>query len=198
VRERVLEGVFQIREQPRLVDELGGLQVVEPTPERVLRQLGDCLEQCERHVFADDGGDLEEAFVPCYAALRMQESVKRHAEGVRRETVNQVMGDGIMALFELVAAANPCRRGCASFATCASSPGERARYSDVSLDHSWTGIDLHLDIPALPVAQLADGSSGAGRARTSSQALSPSSARTPTGDQLAEPRSSSHPTCAAL
>src|SRR5712671_1147839 len=65
--------------------------------------------------------------------------------------------------------------------------------SDVSLDHSWTGIDLHLDIPALPVAQLADGSSGAGRARTSSQALSPSSARTPTGDQLAEPRSSSHP-----
>jgi len=99
VRERVLEGVFQIREQPRLVDELGGLQVVEPTPERVLRQLGDCLEQCERHVFADDGGDLEEAFVPCYAALRMQESVKRHAEGVRRETVNQVMGDGIMALF---------------------------------------------------------------------------------------------------
>ena len=32
------------------------------------------------------------------------------------------------ARFQLVDAANPCRRGCASFATCASSPGERARY----------------------------------------------------------------------
>jgi hypothetical protein len=51
----------RIREQPRLVDELGRLQVVEPTTERCMRELGDRLEQRERHIFADDGGDLEEA-----------------------------------------------------------------------------------------------------------------------------------------
>ena len=50
-----------IREQPRLVDELGRLQVVEPTTERRMRELGDRLEQRERDIFADDGGDLEEA-----------------------------------------------------------------------------------------------------------------------------------------
>ena len=51
----------RIREQPRLVDELGRLQVVEPTTERRVRELGDRLEQRERDIFADDGGDLEEA-----------------------------------------------------------------------------------------------------------------------------------------
>ena len=46
---------------PRLVDELGRRQVVEPTTERRVRELGDRLEQRERDIFADDGGDLEEA-----------------------------------------------------------------------------------------------------------------------------------------
>jgi hypothetical protein len=53
----------RIREQPRLVDELGRLQVVEPTTERRMRELGDRLEQREPDIFADDGGDLEEAVV---------------------------------------------------------------------------------------------------------------------------------------
>ena len=53
----------RIREQPRFVDELGRLQVVGPTTERRMRELGDRLEQRERDIFADDGGDLEEAFV---------------------------------------------------------------------------------------------------------------------------------------
>ena len=55
--------MLEIREQPRLVDELGRLQVVEPTTERRVRELGDRLAQRERDIFADDGGDLEEAFV---------------------------------------------------------------------------------------------------------------------------------------
>ena len=55
--------VVGIREQPRLVDELGRLQVVESTTERRVRELGDRPEQRERDIFADDGGDLEEAFV---------------------------------------------------------------------------------------------------------------------------------------
>jgi hypothetical protein len=50
-------------EQPRLVDELGRRQVVEPTTERRVRELGDRLEQRERDIVADDGGDLEQAFV---------------------------------------------------------------------------------------------------------------------------------------
>ena len=48
---------------PRLVDELGRRQVVEPTTERRVRELGDRLEQRERDIFTDDGGDLEEVFV---------------------------------------------------------------------------------------------------------------------------------------
>ena len=63
VRERVLEGVLEVRKQPRLVEELGGLQAVEPAAERLVRQLGDRLEQRERHVLADDGGDLQQALV---------------------------------------------------------------------------------------------------------------------------------------
>ena len=51
----------RIREQPRLVDELDRLQVVEPTTERRMRELGDRVEERERNIFVDDGGDLEEA-----------------------------------------------------------------------------------------------------------------------------------------
>ena len=64
------------------------------------------------------------------------------------------------ARFQLVAAANPCRRGCASLQACGCSPGERARYlarlSRPLLDR----VDLHLEIPAVPYAQLASGTAG--------------------------------------
>ncbi|MGH7365347.1 MAG: YifB family Mg chelatase-like AAA ATPase [Candidatus Rokuibacteriota bacterium] len=64
------------------------------------------------------------------------------------------------ARFQLVAAANPCRRGCPSLPTCACAPGERARYlarlSRPLLDR----IDLHLDIPTLPYAQLTAAAAG--------------------------------------
>src|SRR6266542_2691223 len=58
----------------------------------------------------------------------------------------------------LVGGANPCRRGCASLSSCVCSPGERrqylARLSRPLLDR----IDLHLDVPALPYAELSAGS----------------------------------------
>jgi magnesium chelatase family protein len=61
------------------------------------------------------------------------------------------------ARFQLVGAANPCRRGCASLESCACSPGERHRYlarlSRPLLDR----IDLRLDVPAVPYAELAAG-----------------------------------------
>jgi magnesium chelatase family protein len=64
------------------------------------------------------------------------------------------------ARFQLLGAANHCRRGCASIESCACSPGERARYlarlSRPLLDR----IDLHLDIPSVSYAELA--SSGGG------------------------------------
>jgi hypothetical protein len=52
--ERVLEGVLEVRKQLRLVEEFGGLQVVEPAPKLLVRSLCDCLKQRERHVLADD------------------------------------------------------------------------------------------------------------------------------------------------
>ena len=75
VGERVLEGVLEIREEPGLVEELGGLQVVEPATERLVRQLGDRLEQRERHVLADDRGGLQEALVLRAAAGRCAASI---------------------------------------------------------------------------------------------------------------------------
>ena len=56
--------LLEIREQPRLVDELGRRQVVEPTMERRVRELGDRREQRERDIVADDGGDLEGGVYP--------------------------------------------------------------------------------------------------------------------------------------
>jgi hypothetical protein len=63
VSESVLEGVLKIRIEPSLVEELGGLQVVESAPERLVWQLSDGLEQYPRHVLADDRGDLQQALV---------------------------------------------------------------------------------------------------------------------------------------
>ena len=45
VGEGVLEGVFELGEEARLVEELGGLQVGEAQAERLLGQLGDGLQQ---------------------------------------------------------------------------------------------------------------------------------------------------------
>ena len=63
------------------------------------------------------------------------------------------------ARFQLVGAANYCRRGCASLDACVCTPGERqqylARLSRPLLDR----IDLHLEVRAVPYADLS-GASG--------------------------------------
>ena len=61
--ERVREGVLRVRIEPGLVEELGRPQVVESTTERLVRQVGDRLEQRERDVLADDGGGLQQMLV---------------------------------------------------------------------------------------------------------------------------------------
>jgi len=68
------------------------------------------------------------------------------------------------ARFQLVGAANPCRRGCASLEACVCAPGEKrqylARLSRPLLDR----IDLHLEVPAVAYAELS--SDGAECSRT--------------------------------
>jgi magnesium chelatase family protein len=64
------------------------------------------------------------------------------------------------ARFQLVAAANPCRRGCASLPACACSPPERARYLGRLSRPLLDRIDLHLEIPSLPHAELIDSTLG--------------------------------------
>jgi len=64
------------------------------------------------------------------------------------------------ARFQLVGAANPCRRGCASIPACTCSSAERRKYlarlSRPLLDR----IDLHLEVPVVPYAQLASSHAG--------------------------------------
>ncbi|HSB41543.1 MAG TPA: YifB family Mg chelatase-like AAA ATPase [Methylomirabilota bacterium] len=91
---------------------------------------------------------------------RVLEALRQPLEDARVLVARAVGTATFPARFQLVAAANPCRRGCTSLATCACSPAERVRYlarlSRPLLDR----IDLHLDIPPLPYAQLADGPPG--------------------------------------
>ena len=70
VGERVLEGVLEVGEEARLVEELRGLEAREALAELLLRPLGDRLEQRERHVLADHGGRLEQPLRPRAAAGR--------------------------------------------------------------------------------------------------------------------------------
>jgi magnesium chelatase family protein len=89
-------------------------------------------------------------------SARVLEALRQPLEDARVLVARAAGTASFPARFQLVAAANPCRRGCVSLAACACSPVERARYlarlSRPLLDR----IDLHLDIPPLPYAQLAD------------------------------------------
>jgi magnesium chelatase family protein len=91
---------------------------------------------------------------------RVLEALRQPIEDARVVVARAAGTATFPARFQLVAAANPCRRGCASLPTCACSPVERARYlarlSRPLLDR----IDLHLDIPALPYAELTDAAVG--------------------------------------
>ena len=53
------------------------------------------------------------------------------------------------ARFQLVAAANPCRRGCPSLDLCICTPAERARYLGRLSRPLLDRIDLHVELPAL-------------------------------------------------
>jgi magnesium chelatase family protein len=91
---------------------------------------------------------------------RVLESLRQPLED-GRVVVSRTAGSAAFpARFQFIGAANPCRRGCPSLQACGCSPGARAQYlarlSRPLLDR----IDLHLEIPALPYAQLAAPSGG--------------------------------------
>src|SRR4029450_4772860 len=56
---RVLESVFKIRKQPRLIEKLRGLQPSEAKAKFVLRLVRDGLEQRERNILPHNGGGLQ-------------------------------------------------------------------------------------------------------------------------------------------
>jgi hypothetical protein len=95
VRERVAEGVAEIRKDLRLLEELGGLEAIEPGAEALLlRLVGDCLQQGQRHVTANDRGGLEQALVLGIQAIDAggNDGVRVEGQGQRRHRTLQPIG----------------------------------------------------------------------------------------------------------
>jgi magnesium chelatase family protein len=77
------------------------------------------------------------------------------------ESLRQPLEDGRVAVarargvgnyparFQLIAAANPCRRGCATLEACVCTPSERSRYLGRLSRPLLDRIDLHVELPAL-------------------------------------------------
>jgi magnesium chelatase family protein len=73
-----------------------------------------------------------------------------------RVRISRATGVGdFPARFQLVAAANPCRRGCPSPDRCVCAPGERVRYLGRLSGPLLDRIDLHVELPAVTHAELA-------------------------------------------
>ena len=85
----------------------------------------------------------------------MLESLRQPLED-GRVTIARASGVGdFPARVQLVAAANPCRRGCPSLDRCLCTPAERARYLGRLSRPLLDRIDLHVELPALAPADLA-------------------------------------------
>jgi magnesium chelatase family protein len=88
------------------------------------------------------------------------------------ESLRQPLEDGHIAIvratatasfparFQLLAAANPCRRGCPSLDTCLCSTAERDRYLGRISRPLLDRIDLHIELPAVRPEELDTGSAG--------------------------------------
>lgn len=72
-----------------------------------------------------------------------------------RVTISRAQGASrFPARFQLVAAANPCRRGCPSVERCLCTPAERERYLGRLSRPLLDRIDLHVELPAVNPAEL--------------------------------------------
>ena len=81
VRQGVLEGVVLLGEEPRLVEELGRLQVRQTAVQRRLGQLGNGLQQGQRHLRADDRGRLQEPLLLGRQAVDARRQHRLHRGG---------------------------------------------------------------------------------------------------------------------
>jgi magnesium chelatase family protein len=78
-----------------------------------------------------------------------------------RVTIARAAGVGdFPARFQLVAAANPCRRGCPTLDCCLCTPAERDRYLGRLSGPLLDRIDLHVELPALAGQEYADAAPG--------------------------------------
>ena len=59
----MLECVFEIGEQARLVNKFSRLKLTQFPSQFFFRQAGDSLEQDKRHILADDGRRLKQTFL---------------------------------------------------------------------------------------------------------------------------------------
>ncbi|MBI2202925.1 MAG: YifB family Mg chelatase-like AAA ATPase [Candidatus Rokubacteria bacterium] len=72
-----------------------------------------------------------------------------------RVSITRASGTGrFPARFQLVGAANPCRRGCPTLDTCLCTPAERDRYLGRLSRPLLDRIDLHVEMPAVPAGDL--------------------------------------------
>jgi magnesium chelatase family protein len=78
-----------------------------------------------------------------------------------RVTIARASGIGTFpARFQLVAAANPCRRGCPSLDRCLCTPAERSRYLGRLSRPLLDRIDLQVELPALDADEFQAGAAG--------------------------------------
>src|SRR6266705_4072438 len=88
------------------------------------------------------------------------ESLRQPLEDAR-VTIARSRGVGdFPARFQLVAAANPCRRGCPSLDHCLCTPAERNRYLGRLSRPLLDRIDLQVELPALAPGDMHAGDSG--------------------------------------
>ena len=82
VREGVPEGVLEIREEARLVEELSRLEAGEPLAKAGLRDVGDGREERDRHGLPDDGSRLQQPLVLGHEPVdpRRQDRLHRRRE----------------------------------------------------------------------------------------------------------------------
>src|SRR5712692_8394447 len=89
-----------------------------------------------------------------------------------RVTIARASGVGdFPARFLLVAAANPCRRGCPSLERCLCTPAERNRYLGRLSRPLLDRIDLQVELPALEAAEFQGSGGGAGSATIRARVL---------------------------
>jgi len=87
-------------------------------------------------------------------AQHVLESLRQPLED-GRVTIARASGVGdFPARFQLIGAANPCRRGCPSLDFCVCTPSERGRYLGRLSRPLLDRIDLHIELPALAHADL--------------------------------------------